>query len=177
MSSTEFLADAEQRLEQALSEYETTQRSAAAAEFYELRLQAAIFNYDVCRTIAGLLRDEPKGFALKVCLRDLVHKLYEYDQSLSERLVKRILDLAQVRGVDLKDADIRAERAKWKQHLSKLQSWASLRNQTAAHYGKNIPEQVRLIGSLEREDVLAVARAFLSFNVAVLRELARIGRG
>jgi hypothetical protein len=59
--STEFLEEAEERLAQALSDYETPQRSAAAVEFYQLRLQAAIFNYDICRTIAGLLRDEPKA--------------------------------------------------------------------------------------------------------------------
>jgi hypothetical protein len=114
---------------------------------------------------------------MKVCLRDLVHKLYEYDQALSDRLVKRTLDLAQERGIDLKGVDIRAERTKWKHQLSKLQAWSDLRNQAAAHYGKDISEQVRLISSLEQTEVLAVARAFLSFNIAVLHGLARIGRG
>ena len=177
MTSTEFLADAERTLEQAVTEYGAPPTSATAAEFYELRLQAAIFNYDVCRAIAGVLHDEPKGFALRLCLRDLVHKLYEYDQALSERLVRRVLDLAQTRDIDLKGADIRAERAKWKEQLSKLQAWSDLRNQTAAHYGESIPEQVRLISSLDQPEVIAVAKAFLSFNIAVLRQLARIGRG
>ena len=72
MPSTEFLADAERTLEQVLKEYEAPTTSVEAAEFHELRLQAAIFNYDVCRAVAGLLRDEPQGFALKLCLRDLV---------------------------------------------------------------------------------------------------------
>jgi|SRR6266850_4748151 len=171
------LRDAQDRLTQALAEYEADGKSAQAGEFYELRLQAAIFNYDISREVVSLWSNNPTAFALQVTLKDIVHKLYEYDQALSGKLINRMLALARARGVEVQSADIRHERRKWREQLSILSKWAALRNQTSAHYGKDIAKQVKLLKQLDRKQVMEVAAAFLSFNIVVLKALARVGRG
>ena len=175
--SDELVSAAEDRLIRALTEYEAPASSAAASEFYELKLQACIFNYDISRAIVSLWKDQPTDFALNVALKDVVHKLYEYDQALSGRLVNRVLALARQRNAEATVEDIKNERKKWREQFAKLRAWSDLRNQTSGHYGKDIARQVQLIKQLNIKEVHAVAIAFLSYNVAVLKTLAGIGRG
>ena len=75
-----LLHESEQRLNQALADYEAPPSSALAREVYELRLQAAIFNYDISYDTVAIWRSKPSGFAEKVALKSLIHRLYEYDQ-------------------------------------------------------------------------------------------------
>jgi hypothetical protein len=173
----DLLRTAENRLTEALAVYESGGHGVHAAEFYELRVQAAIFNYDICREVVSLWKHEPNGFALNVALKNIVHKLYEYDKALSGKLVNRVLTLARAREVEIHNDDIRNERKKWRGQLSKLQKWADVRNETSGHYGKNIAKQVALLKQLDRKEVMAVAAAFLAFNIVVLKALTRVGRG
>jgi hypothetical protein len=172
-----LLRESEERLNKALADYEAPPSSTLAREFYELRIQAAIFNYDVTYDVVSLWRHEPSGFAEKVALKSLVHKLYEYDELLSKHLVARILELAHARSVHIRSTDIKAERRKWSAQLVKLQSWSGLRNQATGHYGKDTAAQVALLKHLRRDQVMNVAAAFLSFNITVLKVLANAGRG
>ena len=171
------LRDAERILETSLDEFRSSAVGSLAREFYELRLQAAIFQYDICFEFCAQWHAEPQGFAQKVALKNLVHKLYEYDVAVAERITKRILTLAEERGLSVDRDLIRSERKKWQQEFSQLRQWASLRNQTSAHYGKDIAEQVALIGQLRHDDVISVAKAFLAFNNFVCKLLASVGQG
>lgn len=166
-----------ERLNKALADYEMPANSTFAREFYELRTQAAIFNYDVTYDVVSLWRNAPTGFSEKVALKSLIHKLYEYDEVLSKYLVARMLKLAQARDIHIAGTTIKAERQKWRAQLSTLKSWSSLRNQTSGHYGKDTTAQVALLKQLQRDEVMNVAVAFLSFNIAMLKLLASIGRG
>ena len=172
-----LLRDSEERLNQALADYEAPPTSALEGEFYELRLQAAIFNYDVTFDVVSIWRNEPSGFSEKVALKNLVHKLYEYDSVLNESLVARMLELARARNVPMRSADVKAERRKWSEQLTTLRSWSSLRNQATGHYGKDTAAQVALLQRLRRDQVMSVAAVFLSFNITVLKMLANTGRG
>ena len=172
-----LLRDSEERLNQALADYEAPPTSALAMEFYELRLQAAIFNYDVSFDVVSIWRNEPSGFSEKVALKNLVHKLYEYDGVLSKSWVARMLKLAHARSVPIRSADVKAERRKWSEQLTTLRSWSSLRNQATGHYGKDTAAQVTLLQRLRRDQVMSVATAFLSYNITVLKMLANTGRG
>ncbi|EWS53281.1 MULTISPECIES: hypothetical protein [unclassified Methylibium] len=172
----QLLRESEDRLNKALSDYEAPPSSTLAREFYELRVQAAIFNYDVSFDVVSIWHHEPAGFAEKVALKGLIHKLYEYDQLLSKHLVARMLALARTRGVVIESADIKAERKKWKEQLLQLQHWSDLRNQATGHYGRDIATQVALLKQVRREEVMNVVAAFLSFNIAVLKVLENAGR-
>lgn len=148
-----------------------------AQEFVELKLQACIFQYDVCAEMAGILRNQPIGFAMSVALKGLVLRLFEYDQVLSKRLIPRLLALAKVRGVPVDGSSIKALRKKWKSELAQLGSWHEVRNQAAGHYGQDLVKQVALLRSLTLDGVMSVARGFLSFNIDLLVLLRDTGKG
>jgi hypothetical protein len=145
-------------------------------EFYELRLQAAIFNYDVVRAIATFFSIRAEGFAQKVVLRDIVHKLYEYDQCLSKSFLQRLLGLARDRGLQIDPEAIRAEQRTLRSEFKVLRRCAALRNEASGHYGKDTARQAKLIASLDRDEVINVAKACLQFSVAVNKTLAKVGR-
>lgn len=175
-SPQELLDNAERVLHKALREYFAPANSAQAAEFYEVRIQAAIFHYDMCRDLSALFVLNPTDFALKLALRDIVHRLFEYDEVLSKRLTKRIMKLAMNRGRDDKGEEIRAKRLEIRDQLKKLRAWKEIRNQTSAHYGKDIARQVELISDLDKDEVMEVARAFLAFNLCINQFLRDVGR-
>lgn len=173
----ELLRKSEERLNQALRDFESPPSSALAKDFYELRIQAAVFNYDICYDIVALWQSCPTGFAEKVALKSLIHKLYEYDQLMQKHLVSKLLVLAKARGIPISGEHIKAERKKWRTELGHLQTWHDVRNQATGHYGKNILEQIRLLKEVSREQVIGVATAFLSYNISVLKVLRDAGRG
>ena len=162
-------------LNRALAEYENTS-SPLALEFYELKLQACIFQFDICAEMAGLINNQSTGFAASVALKGLVLRLYEYDQLINKHLVVRFLAIARTRGMDVDRQDIRLQRKQWRSELSRLQQWSDVRNEAAGHYGKNLSRQVQLLKELDINDVLAIAQAFLRFNMYMLKILRAAGR-
>ncbi|MGD2117913.1 MAG: hypothetical protein PVG66_06125 [Chromatiales bacterium] len=171
-----LLSDSEEILEKTLNEYRTPNNSTDAQEYYEIKLQAAIFNYDVTREVAGLINLRMTGFASKLALKDLVHKLFEFEIVLSGRLIKRIVELAERRGYLTAGSDIKKKKQEIKKYIKQLQSWKALRNNAAAHYGEDIGRQVKLISELDLTTVLAVASRFMEFSYFVNTILRDIGR-
>jgi hypothetical protein len=148
-----------------------------AQEFVELKLQACIFQYEICTEIVGVLRNRPTGFAMSVALKGLVLRLFEYDQILNKRLIPRLLALAKARGVAIDGSSVKALRKKWKTELAQLGGWHDVRNQAAGHYGQNLVEQVALLKTLTLDNVMHVAKGFLSFNMVLLVLLGDAGKG
>lgn len=58
-------------LEKAHREYAAPTANPLAVEFHQLRMQAVIFNYDICRALVSLWITEPSGLALQVALKEL----------------------------------------------------------------------------------------------------------
>jgi hypothetical protein len=148
-----------------------------AQEFVDLKLQACIFQYDVCAEMAGVLRNQPSGFALSVNLKGLVLRMFEYDLVLSKTMIPRILALAKTRGVPVDNAAVKQLRTQWKTELVQLQGWYDVRNQAAGHYGRDLPRQVALLQTLTLDGVMSVAKGFLSFNSGLQVLLRDAGRG
>ena len=167
---------AAQNLEDSLRHFDQSP-GGLAQEFVELKLQASIFQYDVCAEMIGFLRNKPTGFASAVALKGLVLRLYEYDNVMNTSLIPRLLTLAKERSVPFDSATVREARSNWKQDLKRLRQWSSLRNQAAGHYGRNMKSQVAVLRRIDPVEVMTVARAFLSFNMAYLVGLRATGRG
>ena len=167
---------AQELLNQSLIEYEA-QSSGPASEFFELKLQAAMFQYEICAEMACFVRSNPIGFARNVSLKGLIHRLYEYDQLLSTHLISRLLVLAKARGADIESADVKTERKKWRAQLGRLKRWSDVRNQATGHYGRDIARQIQLVKSVSQEEVMSVTEAFLSFDLRILNILRTAGRG
>jgi hypothetical protein len=173
----ELLKQSEERVNNALRDLETPPSRTLAREFYELRVQAAIFNYDIAFDITSIWRAEPHGFAEKVALKNLVHRLYEYDQLMQKHLMRRLMKLARDREIEVDTVLLKASKRKWKQQFKRHLSWAAVRNKTSGHYGHDLQEQVLLLKSLNSAEVMDVVQAFLSYNVSVLNIFKNVGRG
>jgi hypothetical protein len=171
-----FVKRAEVNLNDSLDHFEHAP-SPLAQEFVELKLQACIFQYDICAEMAGVLRNQPSGFAMSVALKGLVLRLFEYDQVLNKRIIPRMLALAKARGIVIDGSSVRALRKEWKSELVQLGSWHEVRNQAAGHYGQNLVEQVALLKTLTLDSVMFVTRGFLSFNMGLLVLLRDAGKG
>ena len=179
MQSPNFSAihrKAAKNLEDSLRHYEDAP-AGVAREFVELKLQACIFQYDVCAEMVSFIRNKPKGFAASVALKGLVLRLYEYDDLMNTTLIPRLLALAEARSVPFDRASVKSARTQWKTELSRLKRWSSFRNQVAGHYGKDLKAQVALLKELDPTEVMTVTRAFLSFNMALLVGLRDAGKG
>lgn len=167
---------AEENLNRALAEYESTSAS-LALEFREIKLQACIFQFDICVEMASIIQNRLTGFAASVALKGLVLRLYEYDQLLSKHLIDRLLALAKARNIPVNREDIRVQQRQWRSELGRLRQWADVRNKAAGHYEKNLSLQVQLLKTLSVSEVLAVTQAFLQFNKGVLQLIRAAGRG
>jgi hypothetical protein len=129
------LAAAEDRLNAAYGEYEA--REAIPIEFNAMRLQASIFQYDICVEMASLLRNSPTGFARSVALKRLVHSLFEYDQTLNQH-IPRLLDLMRVRKLPIDQQAIKAQRKIWQTEFRRLRAWSGARNFATGHYSPDL---------------------------------------
>jgi len=167
---------AQERLNLACSEYED-ENSTLARSFHQLKIQASMFQYEIYVEMAGFIRNNPKGFSRKVSLKGLIHRIYEYDKLLSSHFVNKLLSLAKERDIPIASTDIKKERNKWKEQLSRLKKWSDIRNETTGHYGKDIESQINLVKSIDEGEVISVTQAFLSFNICILRVLLDAGKG
>ena len=169
-----FLETAERNLNDSLQHFEEA-GSGRAQEFVEIKLQACIFQYDICSEMVNLIRNQPSGFAACVATKGLVLRLFEYDDLLNTHIIPRLLTLAKARNINVNRTEIKAQRSKWKTEFNQLRSWSDVRNQAAGHYGKNITAQVALLQTLTVDVVMTVAKAFLSFNMSLLQILRSAG--
>ncbi|ALT77978.1 hypothetical protein [Paucibacter sp. KCTC 42545] len=176
-SPHELLKQSEDRLNVALAEYEAPPSSTLAHEFYELRLQSAIFNYDVSYDLVSLWKNDPSGFAEKVALKSIIHRLYEYDLLVRNHLVNRMLKLATDRDVSVDHEALKAARDRWMPQLKRIRSWSQLRNKAAGHYDNDVRLQVQHLRGIDRNEVTEAVQGFLSYNISLLLVLRDSGRG
>jgi hypothetical protein len=171
-----ILIGAQQRLNDALEDYESD-TSTLAHDFKELKVQATIFQYEICVEMTGIQRNRPTGFALSVALKGMVHRLFEYDQLLSKKLINKIQKIAEVRGLSVDKGEIRAMRKRWGSEFEKLQKWSDIRNKATGHYDGDILRQIELTKSIDFQEIMSVATAFLRYNMEILLLLKRVGEG
>jgi hypothetical protein len=179
MKNPNFVAihkQASKNLEDSLRHYDEAQ-GVQVKEFVLLKLQASIFQYDICNEMVGYMRNKPVGFAASVALKGLVLRLYEYDDLINTTLIPRMIKLATHRGVAFDKSKVKALRTEWKTELNRLKRWSSFRNQVAGHYGKDLNIQVSLLKDLDKDEVMTVTVAFLSYNMSLLVGLRDIGKG
>ena len=127
----DVLAAAEERLNSAYAEFEEA-RDGIPIEFNEMRLQASIFQYDICAEMTGFLRNAPSGFARNVALKGFVHRLFEYDLTLCQ-LIPGLLALMKARKLPIDQQDIKTQRKKWSVEFRKLRAWSGTRNVATGH--------------------------------------------
>lgn len=163
---------AEDRLNAALGELEEA-ASPLQREILEMRLQACIFQYDVCAEMASLIRNAPTGFAASVAVRGLVFRLFEYDLILNRCVVAQLLALAKERKISFDQEAVQLACDRWAGALRQIEPWAG--NQAAADSAPDIATQVKLLKGLNIQRVINVTQAFLGFNLSLLKALNGVG--
>lgn len=166
---------AENNLNTAYAEFEKA-GSTLAIEFRELKLQATIFQYDICVAMTTVKRNNSQGFAEAVSLKPLVHHLYEYDQLLTRTLMPRFLKLAKERNIPVLGQQVQELKKAWKKELVALRGWNDVRNKAVGHYDEDTTLQVQMLRTLNTDNVFSVAYGFISFNKAWLTLLRDAGK-
>lgn len=93
------IENAARNLDRFFDEFNAGGDSSGKREFFSLRLQAAIIQFELCTTMVGLETTEPTSFARKVVLKELLHKIYEYKPVVTQTQIHRISLLAEKRGL------------------------------------------------------------------------------
>ena len=161
---------AEKRLNEALDELEEAS-SPLQRQILEMRLQACIFQYDICVQMASLIRNDPAGFAKAVALKGMVLRLFEYDQVLNRQVVAPLLDLAEKRRISFEREALKEAYEKWQGEIRKIEQWSGVMDRTAGDGAPDISTQVKLLKELDVGRAMGVTQAFLGFNVRLLKAL------
>lgn len=146
-------------------------------EFFEIRLQCCIFQFDLLREMVSVLKEVPKGFAESVALKGIVHRLFEYDLLIRTSLRPRLILLAKNRNVEIDSISLIELERQSRPALKTLRKWIDVRNKAAGHYDANLRLQVDLIKSLEIGQIMDVASEFIRYNLALLIILRDVGEG
>lgn len=137
-------------------------------DFFEIRLQCCIFQFDVCREMVSVLQHRTSGFSEAVAIKGIVHKLYEYDILVRNSFKRRLLALAEARKIEVDHDALRQLERQSKPALSQLRRWSDVRNMAAGHYHADVKAQVESIESLSFDQVIGVASTFLQYNMGLL---------
>lgn len=166
ISSERLLNDSYQHFRESKTEDEL--------RFHALKLQITILQFEVASEIEQIIRRPPGGFAAQVALKDILHKIVEYDRTLRGSHIKKILDYAAMRGVSHVKGEISKISKEWSKKLKAIESFITLRNKSTGHYDSDIDAQVSAIEVIDSDEAIDVIFSFLSFNheiTGVLRDI------
>ena len=166
---------AHDQLNEAYDIFQKSHIGGLAHEFDAIKLQASIFQYEICVELGAFVNNNPSEFARKVSLKGIVHKLFEYNL-VSNGLLRRVTALSRSRGFEVSDEAFKNERRKWRLQFKKLAAWSSVRNTATGHYDKDTDAQAEALNLIDPEEVMSVVVAFLSANMAFLQMLRAVGR-
>ena len=103
--------EAEKNLNDSLRHFEASPKP-FAEEFLDLKLQTNIAQYDICSEMVGYVRNQPQRFAASVTMKGMVLRLYEYNDFTNKAIIRRLLRLAEIRGIDSDRAMIKKKLGK-----------------------------------------------------------------
>lgn len=169
-----MLKSAHDQLNNAHTQYAQT-NSGLEKEFDALKLQASIFQYEMCIELVTFETNKPNGFAQYVALKGIIHKLYEYEILLNGELVRRVKKLAMDRNMSTFSIDLKSEKKKWTKEFKSIKRWVTTRNFATGHYDKDIQLQIDSLIAIDPQSVLDACTAFLHFNLAFLHQLKEVG--
>jgi len=173
---TDSLKKSEKNLNDAYQRFHQN-KSSSDNEFFEIKLQCCIFQFDLCREMVSVYQQQHTGFAGSASLKGLVHKLFEYEALVKNHLRGRLLELAARRNIQVDREALAELDAHSKPALKALRKWNSVRNKAAGHYDSDLRLQVELIESLRYDQVFDTACAFVQYNMGLLFILRDAGQG
>ncbi len=73
--------DAHEQLNSAYVVYMKSKETSLAHEFDSIKLQACLFQYEMCVELVAFVSNNPSDFARKVSLKGVIQKLFDVQQS------------------------------------------------------------------------------------------------
>ena len=104
------VVNAEKNLNKAFLEYASHHGSNDKGVFLALKLQACLVQYEICVDFAMLQWMRPAEFARKVFLKNTIHKIVEYTDTLRGKHIRKVMVLAEGRGLN----NAAATKIRWK---------------------------------------------------------------
>ncbi len=134
--------------------------------FHGLRLQLATFQLELGNAIHAAYAQRTKGYAGQVHLKEVIHRLYEWNLALKHNrertvFVSRLVQVAELRSVGgglIIDECLKA----FKPVRREIEKFKRLRDCTTGHYDDAL-EQEALISALDWSAVLHLALATIHF--------------
>lgn len=152
-------------------------RGSKHQSFFALRLQSASIQFELCSQMVEVIQTPPGTFARKVALKDLIHKVFEYDQTLRRHHILRLSRLTEQRGMHDTADRLREICREWKGPLTALSRFTELRNKTSGHYDPDIAAHITQIEQLSEDVALDAVAAFMGFSLAINKTIQEVGRG
>jgi hypothetical protein len=137
-----------------------------------IALHLALFNYELNREVFLLLQYQPTGFASKVSLKGLVHRMFEFESTLSKSLVGDLKKIAEQFGDTEVSVRIKEARKRYKSELTFIQTLASIRNNSTGHYHQDVSKQRELLEFLDYPAVFEACTGLMGFIGTVQSELS-----
>ena len=162
-------------LDHAVTELRIGTHLLAQHRFYQLKAQAALFNFEVACDVTTLLKVAPRSFSRKVILKNLLHRVFEYDKTLRQSHFKAIAALAGERGLSKRHQQFLAFATDWTAQMSSISKYKTLRNKTSGHYDQDVGLLVSLIENIDPDETLDLVKHFLALNVDYLQHMSSIG--
>lgn len=169
-----LLSDSAGSLESALAQYKNSifpwQKS-----LWGLYLTATIFSYEIALTRVSLARAR-NPFLQRLALKDMAHKIYEYELMLSQTYVGRLEQFAREASGTAQRSEFLAVRRGLRPALEEIKHFKDVRNKAGAHVCSDITEYLSLVESLNVQAVLDASAVAVKFSDAVLSVATKIIR-
>jgi len=163
-------------LNRAVTELRIAPHPSAQHRFYQLKTQAALFNFEVACDVVTLLNVASHSFSRKVILKNLIHRVFEYDKTLRQSHFKAIAALAGERGLSKRHQQVQVFASTWTAQMSSISKYSKLRNKASGHYDRDVSLLVSLIENIDPDETLDLVKRFLALNVEYLQHLSSIAK-
>jgi hypothetical protein len=173
----EALNNAEKILNQTYQEYCSELFSSEGhRKFWLLKMQAALFQFEMCSGMDELMKIQSPSFARKAVLKDLIHKVFEYKKSLKGHYIKKLDELAENKNLDSERVLLSEVSKKYRIAIKNIEQYKPLRNAATGHYDPDIQKQLSYIEDIKEDEALELISNFLIYNKEVLKLLRDIGK-
>ncbi len=143
--------------------------------FCLLKMQSALFQFEICSGMAELIKIQNYSFAKKAKLKDLIHKVFEYKKTLKSHHIKKMMELAESKHLANEKALLSEVTKKYRNAIKNIEKYKTLRNLATGHYDQDIQKQISYINDIKEDETLDRILAFLRYDKEITELLKEIG--
>lgn len=140
---------------------------------WEIPLAVSIFAYEISATHAAAVATADP-FLLKLGLKDVAHKVFEFEMMITKTYLLRLKKLGQSVGADVSDERIKALRREFSPAMNIAQTFKGIRDVAGGHFTPDLPLYLKSVEGLELAKVSIATTAVLRFSQSIINMVAEI---